>query len=91
MNDAEPLEVSLHIDPQPETVLPSFTDPDRFVQWMITSAELEPRPSGVYRVSMGDGVHAAGEFVEVDSPRRLVFTWGWNHDEAARPGRRASR
>jgi uncharacterized protein YndB with AHSA1/START domain len=35
---------------------------------------------------MRDGVEAAGEFVEVDPPRRLVFTWGWTHDDAVAPG-----
>jgi uncharacterized protein YndB with AHSA1/START domain len=29
---------------------------------------------------------AAGEFVEVDPPRRLVFTWGWTNDSAVSPG-----
>ena len=45
-----------------------------------------PRPGGVYRVSMSDGVQASGEFVEVDPPHRLVFTWGWSHDHAVAPG-----
>jgi hypothetical protein len=35
---------------------------------------------------MRDGVEASGEFVEVDPPRRLVFTWGWSHDPAVPPG-----
>jgi hypothetical protein len=34
----------------------------------------------------GDGVEAAGEFVEVDPPRRVVFTWGWTHGVAVAPG-----
>ena len=51
----------------------------------MTEATLEPVPGGVYRVSMRDGVEAAGEFVEVDPPRRLVFTWGWTQDHAVRP------
>ena len=39
-----------------------------------------------YRVVMREGVEAAGEFVEVDPPHRLVFTWGWAHDQAVPPG-----
>ena len=35
---------------------------------------------------MRDGVQAAGEFVEVEPPHRLVFTWGWTHDLAVAPG-----
>jgi uncharacterized protein YndB with AHSA1/START domain len=53
---------------------------------MGVRAELEPRPGGVYRVTMGNGVRASGEFLEVDPPRRLVFSWGWDHDISVAPG-----
>lgn len=86
MTDADALEVSVHIAALPETVFPYFTDPTRYVLWMGTQAELEPRPGGIYRVTMRDGVQASGEFLEVDPPRRLVFSWGWNHDHAVTPG-----
>jgi uncharacterized protein YndB with AHSA1/START domain len=29
---------------------------------------------------------ASGEFVEVDSPRRVVFSWGWEGNESVPPG-----
>ena len=80
------LEVSMHIAALPETVFPYFTDPARYVSWMGSRAELDPRPGGIYRVVMGNGVEASGEFLEVDPPRRLVFTWGWSHDQAVPPG-----
>ena len=80
------VEVTVHIAARPETVFTYFTDPVRYVQWMGSRATLEPVPGGVYRVGMRDGVQAAGEFVEVDPPHRLVFTWGWTHDHAVAPG-----
>ena len=80
------VEVSVHIAAQPETVFPYFTDPGRYVQWMGADATLEPVPGGCYRIMMRDGVETAGEFVEVDPPHRLVFTWGWTHDRAVPPG-----
>jgi uncharacterized protein YndB with AHSA1/START domain len=80
------IEVSVHVAAQPETVFPYFTDPRRYVQWMGSDATLEPVPGGSYRVRMRGGVEAAGEFVEVDPPKRLVFTWGWAHDHAVPPG-----
>jgi uncharacterized protein YndB with AHSA1/START domain len=80
------LEVSVHIDAQPETVFPYFTDPTRYVQWMGTEADLDPVPGGAYRVRMRDGVETVGQFLEVDPPRRLVFTWGWTQDPAVPPG-----
>lgn len=86
MADDDVVEVSLYIAAQPETVFPYFTDPGRYVQWMGRDATLQPVPGGAYRVYMQDGVEAVGEFVEIDPPRRVVFTWGWTHDPAVPPG-----
>lgn len=46
------LEVSVHIAATRETVFSYFTDASRCVQWMGTSATLDPVPSGVYRVEV---------------------------------------
>jgi uncharacterized protein YndB with AHSA1/START domain len=86
MTDDGVVEVSMHVAALPETVFPYFTDPSRYVQWMGTDATLEPVPGGSYRVRVRDGVEAAGDFVEIDPPHRLVFTWGWTHDSAVPPG-----
>lgn len=86
MTDGNPIEVTVFIAAQPDTVFPYFTDPARYVQWMGVEATLEPTPGGRYRVRMRDGVEAAGEFVEVDPPRRLAFTWGWTQDDAVPAG-----
>jgi len=86
MTDDGVVEVSLHIAAQPETVFPYFTDPDRYALWMGSDATIEPEPGGSYSIRMRDGIEAAGEFIEVDPPRRVVFTWGWTHDRAVPPG-----
>jgi uncharacterized protein YndB with AHSA1/START domain len=83
---ADILEVSVHIAAQSETVFPYFTDPARYVQWMGNEAVLEPVPGGAYRVLMRERVEASGEFVEVDPPHRLVFTWGWTSDPGVPSG-----
>jgi uncharacterized protein YndB with AHSA1/START domain len=85
-SEDRPVEVTVHIAARPETVFAYFTDPTRYVQWMGEAATLEPVPGGAYRVGMRGGVAAAGEFVEVDPPCRLVFTWGWTGDHAVPPG-----
>lgn len=86
MIDPDALEVTVHIAAKRETVFPYFTDPARYVQWMGGNATLQPVPGGIYRVGMRDGVQAMGEFLEVDPPHRVVFTWGWTHDHAVAPG-----
>jgi len=65
------------ISARPETVWEFLVDPRKAVRWMGVSASLDPRPGGQYRVEVIPGEVAAGEFVEIDPPRRLVHTWGW--------------
>ena len=67
----------LAIAASPETVWEFFVDPEKATRWMGKSARLDPRPGGEYRVEVISGNIARGEFVEVDRPRRLVWTWGW--------------
>ena len=86
MTDPDILEVTVHIAALPETVFPYFTDAARYAMCMGTHAVLEPVPGGRYRVSMRDGVEAVGEFLEVDPPHRVVFTWGWTNEHVVAPG-----
>jgi len=72
-----PVVVQRRIKASPETVFSFFTDPTRWLQWQGVDATIEARPSGTFRVNVrGDG-YASGRFTEVDPPRRVVFTWGW--------------
>jgi len=86
MTDPDVLEVTVDIKADTETVFRYFTDADRYRQWMGGDVVLDPVPGGVYRVGMRDGVEAVGEFVEIDPPRRVVFTWGWTRDDTVAPG-----
>src|SRR3712207_9128929 len=61
----------------PETVWECLVDPEKATRWMGQSADFDPRPGGQYRVEVIPGEVALGEFVELDPPRRLVWTWGW--------------
>ena len=73
------IEIERHIAARPETVFSYFTDPARYRLWQGVEAELDPRPGGVFRVTMTGRSRTVvtGVFVEVDPPTRLVFTWGW--------------
>jgi uncharacterized protein YndB with AHSA1/START domain len=71
------------IDASPETLWDFFVDPDKAVRWMGTAAELDARPGGTYRVEILPGQVALGEFVELDPPHRLVWTWGWAEGSAS--------
>jgi uncharacterized protein YndB with AHSA1/START domain len=76
------VERELRIDAHPETVFAFFVEPDKMTQWMGSKAELDPRPGGAYRVELNEQTVACGEYVELDSPHRVVMTWGWEGQEA---------
>ena len=80
------LEISQRIEAPPEIVFSYLTDSARFVKWMGVGAELDPRPGGRYRIDV-DGQHvASGEYREIDPPRRLVMSWGWEGHPTMPPG-----
>jgi len=60
-----------------DTVFEYFIDPEKMVKWMGVEATLDPRPGGVCRINPSGQAAMLGEFVELDRPRRVVFTWGW--------------
>jgi uncharacterized protein YndB with AHSA1/START domain len=76
----EPIIKEVHVDAQPDTVFAFFTEADKITRWLATEAMTDPRPGGInhQRHHVG-GVDylVRGEFVEVDRPRRVVFTWGF--------------
>ncbi|MCA1833783.1 MAG: SRPBCC domain-containing protein [Actinomycetota bacterium] len=65
------------VDAQPETIFSFFTDPQKMVRWKGMNAKLDARPGGLYSVDVTQQALARGEYVEIDPPRRVVFTFGW--------------
>ena len=60
-----------------ERVFEMFVDPAKLVRWIGISADLDPRPGGRFRFEVVPGQFCEGQYVEVERPDRLVFTWGW--------------
>jgi uncharacterized protein YndB with AHSA1/START domain len=83
------VERTISIDASPETVWEFFVDPEKLKRWKGVDAKLELRPGGVFWCEVIPGHVAAGEYVELDPPHRLVFTWGWEKSDsptAIKPG-----
>jgi uncharacterized protein YndB with AHSA1/START domain len=80
------VEREIAIDASPETVWEFLVDPAKAVRWMGQAAALDARPGGEYRVEVIPGHTASGTFVELDPPRRIVWTWGWEGDDVVPPG-----
>ena len=80
------IEIIERIEAPPEIVFSFLTDNARFVLWMGREAELDARPGGKYRIDI-DGEHIAiGQYREIDPPRRLVMSWGWEGHPTVPPG-----
>lgn len=84
--DTTVYERTLAIDASPETVWDFLVDPEKLMRWKGINADLDPQPGGLFRCEVIPGHIARGEYVELDKPNRLVFTWGWDGDEGVPPG-----
>jgi uncharacterized protein YndB with AHSA1/START domain len=63
-----------------------FTDPEKMILWHARSAWMEPRRGGEFRIDVNGRNTALGEFIEIDPPHRVVFTWGWEGSAELPPG-----
>ena len=68
-----------------EQIFDLWTKPDLMVRWMSPfpgavdcQARCDPRPGGAFSLVMASGEmrrEVSGAYVQVDRPRKLVFTW----------------
>ena len=80
------LDRTVLIEAEPETVFRFFTDPARWAMWWGAGSTIDARPGGQMRIRYPGGVEATGEVIEVDAPRRLVFTYGYVSGKPIPPG-----
>ena len=76
-NESDAVEREVRIAARPETIFPFLVEPEKMRRWKGISAELAPRPGGIYRVDVTGRDIARGEYVEVTPHSRVVFIWGW--------------
>jgi len=82
----ETLRITRRFDAAPERVFDAWLDPARARRWLFTSpaserhsTDLDGRVGGKWTIAdRRDGVDytALGEYLEIDRPRRLVFSFG---------------
>ena len=83
---ARTINVQIRVAAAPAEVFRFFIEPERYVLWQGVRAELDPRPGGIFRIWMDADRIAHGEYVELEAPTRVVFTWGWEGDPKVPPG-----
>ena len=86
MTEADIIRVERRIAAQPAAVFRYLTESDLWARWQGESAELEPTPGGRFIVRMAEGQVVEGEFVTVETDRRVVISWGWLNHPRMPPG-----
>ena len=70
----------------PETVFRFFTDSARFAAWWGAGSTIDASPGGKVYIRHPNGVETVGEVLEVASPQRIVFTYGYAGGHPIPPG-----
>jgi uncharacterized protein YndB with AHSA1/START domain len=85
------LVITREFDAPRELVWKAWTEPEQIKEWLgmgegltIESVTMDVRVGGKFRLQqkMADGEFftAAGTYLEVKAPERLVYTWDWEKD-----------
>ncbi|HKD11810.1 MAG TPA: SRPBCC domain-containing protein [Thermoanaerobaculia bacterium] len=71
----EILERQIVIRALPETVFGYFRDSERFARWWGEGSRIDARENGEVFIRFPNAVTARGRIVEIEPPRRIVFTY----------------
>ncbi|SDG70461.1 SRPBCC family protein [Microbacterium pygmaeum] len=81
------LTVTRTLAASPARVWRSWTDAAELSTWLWppsfdTTCEIDLQAGGRFRISSQNaGMAVGGEYLEIDEPSRLVFTWRWDGEE----------
>jgi uncharacterized protein YndB with AHSA1/START domain len=70
----------------PAVVFSFFTDTPRWAKWWGEGSSIDPRPGGRVVIRYPGGNEALGEVLEIESPERIVFSYGYARGTPIAPG-----
>src|SRR5678815_5666925 len=70
----------------PDIVFSFFTDTPRWAAWWGPGSSIDARPGGRVVIRYPTGDEALGEGLEVEAPRRIVFSYGYSRGAPIVPG-----
>ncbi|MFJ6416290.1 TIGR03086 family metal-binding protein [Paeniglutamicibacter sp. NPDC091659] len=76
------IDKTVFIPVDPDTAFALVTKPERLRRWQTVAARVDLRVGGEYRWTVTPGHSAAGTYTEIDPGKRVVFTWGWQGQDA---------
>ena len=83
---ADTIVVEKTIRAAPDVVYAYLTESEKWILWQGAAATLDATPGGLFAMTMGNGMRARGQFVELIPGRRVVFSWGWVDHPELPPG-----
>lgn len=84
--DGTDVHLDIEIAAPADVVFDFFVDPNKAARWLGIDGEIDPRPGGVHRVRYSPDDTAVGEYVEVERPTTISWTWGWDGSDLVPPG-----
>ena len=81
------LERTVEIGAPVDVVFGYFTDTALWAAWWGAGSSIDATPGGRMTIRHNNGVEVVGDVVEVDPPRRIVFTYGYaTSEQQPKPG-----
>lgn len=81
-----PLDRTIFIEANRETVFRFFTDSARWAAWWGAGSKIDARAGGAVLIRYPNAVEVSGEVVEIAAPERIVFTYGYASGNPIPPG-----
>lgn len=82
---------TIEIAAPPDAVFDLFTTAVGLERWMAREASVDLRPGGSWRWTHDNGDTSSGEYLEIERPTRLAFTYGWESGGLAEVGPGSTR
>jgi uncharacterized protein YndB with AHSA1/START domain len=82
----DPLIAGIRIAAPPDVVFPYLIDPPLLARWLGDATGSTPEPGGTFALAFNDSQSVQGQFVTIDPPKRVVFTWGVPDSDVLPPG-----
>jgi uncharacterized protein YndB with AHSA1/START domain len=76
MTSPDPLIATIRIAAPPTVVFPYLIDPPLLARWIGDATGSTAEPGGPFALAITDAKSVQGQFLTIDPPKRVVFTWG---------------